>query len=466
MRHANFNMHRVCVYVCMCVYVLELVFTMQTFLAAIPAPFPHLTMAKRPRREWNEQNLQGVQLCRHFVGRGCKHGDFCSFAHSLWSLRDPPDDWPTAKSDRWQVGSALPNEASQEVFQKYFQKEHRSSHGVPMWAGELAVALGLEEAPPATSSEARMSSQATPSPKVSASQPKLVAAALRKRPHVETAEADQEEAAEWYKAEEMEESPAEEPSPAESEAKDGAEEAADQPEAEAAAIPKIGLEGLMVTRALLGWVPGRLSQCSFGGSTCLGTTHFREWLGDMAVEVVLGRWDDVRLVPPEIALVSVQCVGNAKNVPPPLLRNHRQVHHVVDFTAYAELQGPTGGRMFPNGDPRWAGGAEWEALFTDFVGTCELIMTKLRENKETHVGPHVIWFWCKAGRHRSAALLVMFLMWAQFCQTSAIIDHVMQLRPEVEFFTHSRRPKHVAYAPVLDSFCRFLGTMWPEHRVI
>ena len=64
-------------------------------------------------------------------------------------------------------------------------------------------------------------------------------------------------------------------------------------------------------------------------------------------------------------------------------------------------------------------------------------MTKLRENKETHVGPHVIWFWCKAGRHRSAALLVMFLMWAQFCQTSAIIDHVMQLRPEVEFFTHT-----------------------------
>ena len=176
-----------------CVYVLELVFTMQTFLAAIPAPFPHLTMAKRPRREWNEQNLQGVQLCRHFVGRGCKHGDFCSFAHSLWSLRDPPDDWPTAKSDRWQVGSALPNEASQEVFQKYFQKEHRSSHGVPLWAGELAVALGLEGAPPAASSEAGMSSQARPSPKV---QPKLLAAALRTHPHMETAEAVQEEAAE------------------------------------------------------------------------------------------------------------------------------------------------------------------------------------------------------------------------------------------------------------------------------
>ena len=144
----------------------------------------------------------------------------------------------------------------------------------------------------------------------------------------------------------------------------------------------------------------------------------------------MGRWDDVRLVPPEIALVSVQCVGNAKNVPPPLLRNHRQVHHVVDFTAYAELQGPTRGRMFPNGDPRWAGGPEWEAMFSDFVGKCELIMTKLHENKETHVGPNMIWFWCKAGE-------------ASFCSFDGDVPNVGAVLPN----QCHHGPRHAAPAP-------------------
>lgn len=40
-----------------------------------------------------------VQLCKFWYDGRCKRGDQCVFAHGLAELREPPSEWPAARTD-------------------------------------------------------------------------------------------------------------------------------------------------------------------------------------------------------------------------------------------------------------------------------------------------------------------------------------------------------------------------------
>ena len=84
----------------------------------------------------------------------------------------------------------------------------------------------------------------------------------------------------------------------------------------------------------------------------------------------------------------------------------------------------------------------------------------------------VLWFFCKAGHHRSYATLLMFLMWLTHVHEYTVLAKlVKERRPGVELLTWEGlarvgRTKVMPFADVIDDWVEFLNKTFEWHTTV
>ena len=406
-----------------------------------------------------DTQLHKTQLCMRM--NNCKHlwkGD-CKFAHDLQDLRPTPSSWTKTKGHHWEPGKPLPDLEVVALIEQYATL----SEDLPVWVHELRAQVEKKRRLPdpmevaiqkrweAINKEKEKDKveKERPSPPWKRARSSLSPASLSSPLPPEEGEEEKPKPAQLENKEEGWQSS--------SYSEDSEEEAAPKP------VDRMALLSLAM-KAILGytdlnWPPS--GNLSAGGLL----------LKNLRIGLCLCGIEELKrtlwMLPSSGHWVTVQC-GHGKWSTH--LKHGPNCH--FDLHKWTNYEGQSGGHIPLPDAPTEHKATRFSLLTEDF----EAIWRALKQISPSSPNGHrMLILFCKAGRHRSYALLIMFLMWSSHVHDPkmwvAIIgpirnavldkDHPCELcRPE-KLKQHSKG--QVAFNDVLSDYTAYLNSKLPLH---
>ena len=404
---------------------------------------------------WNTHNLYRARLCKYFImGRPhCKREERCNYAHSLWQLLAPPDKWNYATTDLWNPGEPEPDPESMQLIMRYATEVDKESW--PDWVTILNRKTRARNAH--TPHRQQASGQASGSSGQHQRQESRQAS--RQAPVSSDVPRQRQTSFSFRQAladmgSESQSSVTPRRGPVNKVAFD-------------TGLGPITTEAWGTALAMMGWRPDdqHLPDLAtyFKSSMSLGTVNLAR---GMNVQVILGTWRDIRTLGADRRIVSVRCLPIKDRMSHQDLQQHLANFVTVDLAPWTEIRPK--GRMYSTCDPEWQNHhGNRTSVFDRLVVEFDTILDHLTLHAPVEAGGRkkgVLWFWCHRGRHRSAALLAMFLMHATHSHTWVIPGCIAHLKRDVAYFDSTMVKKHqVPFRDVISHFARYLDETNPEH---
>ena len=186
------------------------------------------------------------------------------------------------------------------------------------------------------------------------------------------------------------------------------------------------------------------------GSLPVPNTDQRMWL-------VLGPAGDYSKAACKVPMMGVKCFsGRGVQVPA-----NAELYDLTPYTEFLPKRHNQRGGLAPLPAVLLTGRADalYNSLEEAFCRLLGLITARVRGAKQ----PVTIFFFCRAGRHRSAAMLTLFLMWVTGALNPAVIETVQCLKPDVQFFDENETSKaeHVPFATMLQGYMLYSARRCP-----
>lgn len=402
------------------------------------------------KKQRAREGLKNVKLCAHFLSdKGCKFGKKCSFAHSLWDLRFPDKTWHSQNFHRWEQGMDFPEGEHERLIKEYKWRECKW----PNWVHRMIAAKAALEGP----TEEEQDHDQRHALKRQDWSPQSPQPHHHKRKRWERDASESEASAgERSASRESEESERSASREERSASRESEELAAPNP-------PKTLEEmALPLVKAMLGFHipapnPGRVASplCRL----TLGQVKTSIYLTGLAEGLPFYHSVDDSCIP-------VLCACGLMNSADWL--NMASAGYVLDLSAYSEFLNEGSGFM------PWP-----DAFYPEYKRVCQTLQNEFANlMRAIERNPnHAVWFFCRAGRHRSYGLLLAFLMWAGHIYDVNIVRKIIdplrnaqladgkkvELKHWHDMPGWQKAKEWVAYGDFLDHWLHFLIDTNPEH---